>query len=746
MNQREMIPIEIPFGGKEKEDKSILKKRKKKSPKRQKSVLIDFLHPGSVFVVVALQRRHVVDVEVIDLRHIGGVGVLVETQAQLHHTVDATGVDLRVFEAEPGGEEGGFVEQHDQILDRFVVLVRICLLTESLHDRVLGVDLKLFLGRHISERGSVSECLGLHDPLHIGSPSVLGGNDAAGRRNETARNDNLLHSLVGDVLDDLAESLEKRLQLFASLLLVLVLRQLQALFRHGHQRLAVVLFELLNDVFIDGLGHVKDFESSLLDSLNESRVGHRLATLAGDVINLLLVFLHAADIVLQGSLLFARRGRVVSEQLGQLLPVGRVFVNSEFDVFGELLEEFGAEVLILDDVVEHLQTLLDEVLTDHLQDLVLLEHLSGDVEGEILRVDDAADEAEVFGDQFVTIVHDEDATDVQLDIVLRLFVLKKIEGSALGNVEKSLELELALDGEVLAGKMIFPVVGETLVEVAVFLLGDIVGVPRPDRFSLVQFLVLVELFLDLFGLLGLGFVLLRGFVLLLPALVVGYLLLLLLRRHQVDRVSDELGMLLDDFFDLFFVQIFCLVVLHVQNDSGAAGEVGDGIGIEGLDGEGATGGGFPLVVVVVVVFGLDGDAVRDQVGGVEADAELTDHRNVRAGRQGFHEGLSAGFCDGSEIVDEIGFGHADAGVPKRQSLVLRIRNNPDLELFAGVEFAGFCEGFISDFVQGVRGIGDQLSEENLFVGVESVDDEGHKLSDLSLEGKGFHFFCHLDWL
>ena len=60
-----------------------------------KTVLIDFLHPGGVFVVVALQRRHVVDVEVIDLRHIPSIGVLVETQAQLHHAVDATGVDLQ---------------------------------------------------------------------------------------------------------------------------------------------------------------------------------------------------------------------------------------------------------------------------------------------------------------------------------------------------------------------------------------------------------------------------------------------------------------------------------------------------------------------------------------------------------------------------------------------------------------------------------------------------------------------------
>merc|ERR1719318_1134058 len=81
----------------------------------------------------------------------------------------------------------------------------------------------------------------------------------------------------------------------------------------------------------------------------------------------------------------------------------------------------------------------------------------------------------------------------------------------------------------------------------------------------------------------------------------------------------------------------------------------------------------------------------------------------------------------------------------RDSYLILSRASEELEIFAGIEFAGFCEGFISDFVEGVRGIGDQLSEENLFVGVESVDDEGHELSDLSLEGKGFHFFCHLAW-
>lgn len=49
----------------------------------------------------------------------------------------------------------------------------------------------------------------------------------------------------------------------------------------------------------------------------------------------------------------------------------------------------------------------------------------------------------------------------------------------------------------------------------------------------------------------------------------------------------------------------------------------------------------------------------------------------------------------------------------------------------------------------VRGIGDQLPKEDLLVGIEGVDDQGHQLSDLCLEGKGLnicllvHFFRHL---
>ena len=52
-----------------------------------------------------------------------------------------------------------------------------------------------------------------------------------------------------------------------------------------------------------------------------------------------------------------------------------------------------------------------------------------------------------------------------------------------------------------------------------------------------------------------------------------------------------------------------------------------------------------------------------------------------------------------------------------------------------MEFLEFAY-LISDLIEGVRGVGDELSEEDLLVGVEGVDDQTHQLGDLRLEGEG----------
>merc|ERR1712002_890943 len=169
------------------------------------------------------------------------------------------------------------------------------------------IKTNLFLSSHVAEGGGISQGLSLHDSLHIRRPAVLGGDDATWGRDETTGNDHLLNSFVENVEDDFAETLEESLQLLSALLLVLILGQLETLFGHRHQRLPVVFLQLLDDVLVDGFRHVQHFESSLFDSLDEGRVGDGFAAFPGDVVNLLLVLLHSADVILERRLLLARR-------------------------------------------------------------------------------------------------------------------------------------------------------------------------------------------------------------------------------------------------------------------------------------------------------------------------------------------------------------------------------------------------------------------------------------------------------
>ena len=76
----------------------------------------------------------------------------------------------------------------------------------------------------------------------------------------------------------------------------------------------------------------------------------------------------------------------------------------------------------------------------------------------------------------------------------------------LGNEDDRLELELTLNREVLDGKVFFPVVSQALVESAILVGSDILGVPRPEGLGLVEFLVLGGDLLNLLRLLGFVFV------------------------------------------------------------------------------------------------------------------------------------------------------------------------------------------------------------------------------------------------
>mmetsp|Transcript_23684 Transcript_23684/g.67877 ORF Transcript_23684/g.67877 Transcript_23684/m.67877 type:complete len:618 (-) Transcript_23684:487-2340(-) len=564
---------------------------------------VHLLHLGAL-VAVLLEGRQLLDV----VRLV----VVLDREAELDHAVDAAGKGGGLVEREARGEEGRLEEQVDQVLDRLVALVGGRLRLELLHDRVLRVDLHRLLGGHVRGHRRVAQRLRAHDALHVRGPAVLARHQHAGRLGDALRHDNLLNLVAEDLLHQLAERLEVGGELLPRLLLLLGLLELEALLGHRDELLAVVLLELLHAVLVDRVRHVEHLVVALLAALDEGRRLDRLLGLARDVVDVLLRLGHARDVVLERGHLVARLGRVVHEQLGELGAVARVLVDAELDVLGELLVKLLEVLGVLLDLAEELDRLLDDVLLDDLEDLVLLQRLARDVEGQVLRVDDALDKGEPLGDQVLAVVHDEDAADVELDVARVLLLgLEEVEGRALGHEEDRGELELALDGEVLDGEVLLPVVGERLVEGAVLLLGHLLGLARPDGLLLVHQVPLVRHLLDLLLLLllllrllvdlldlGLVAVLLLLLVLLL-VLVVVHLLVHRLLGPERDRVVDELGVLLDQVLEAALLEVLELVLLEVAHDLGAAPER---LAVRVLaHREGAARRRLPDVLLVVVV-------------------------------------------------------------------------------------------------------------------------------------------------
>lgn len=137
-------------------------------------------------------------------------------------------------------------------------------------------------------------------------------------------------------------------------------------------------------------------------------------------------------LTLEGNLFISRLGREETQKLGKLAAVLGILVDTELQVLAERLVEFVKVVLVLCNLAKEIHRLLHDVLTDDLEDLVLLEGLTRDVEGEILGIDDTLDKVEVLGDEVLAVVHDEHTADVELDIVALLLRFEEIEGSTIG--------------------------------------------------------------------------------------------------------------------------------------------------------------------------------------------------------------------------------------------------------------------------------------------------------------------------
>merc|ERR1712032_1717729 len=530
----------------------------------------------------------------------------------------------------------------------------------------------------------------------------------------------------------------------SSFFLLILVFNVKALLRGGLQFLAIKLLELLDCILINWVNHVRDLQTLLAEGLQERRGRNCRDALTSDVVDVVLSLLHAIDVFLEGDQLIAGLGGVETEQLSNLGPVGGILVHTKLEALAELLIEFFVVILLLCDLGEHLQALLHQVFLDDAEDLVLLESLTRDVEGQVLGVDNSLDHVEPLGHQLVAVVHDEHSAHVQLDVVALLLGFEEVERSTAGNEQQSTELELSLNAEVLDSEVILPVVRQGLVEGCVLLVGHVLGLAHPQGLVLVQLLPLMGHLLDLLGLLLLGFLLLLlidfldlgliavlALFLLLLFLVLGVsdLLLLGFLHVQLDGEPDELGVFLHQVLQAALLKELRLILLQVADHLGSTLHLTVHELAVLLDGEGSASGGLPDVLLVIVVLADHADLVGDEVCGVETDTELSDHGNITACGHGLHERLGAGLGDGAEVIHQLVLGHANSRILDGQGGVGLVGDDLDVEVWLRLDLLGIGDRLVADLVQSIGGVGNQFSQEDFLVGVERVDDQAHQLLD-----------------
>lgn len=85
--------------------------------------------------------------------------------------------------------------------------------------------------------------------------------------------------------------------------------------------------------------------------------------------------------------------------------------------------------------------------------------------------------------------------------------------------------------------------------------------------------------------------------------------------------------------------------------------------------------------------------------------------------------------------------HTDTGIPEGKSFVDLVWDDVNPQVFARVELAWVRECFIADLVKRVGPVGDQFSQEDLFIRVDGIDNEGKELGDFGLELESFGGHC-----
>ena len=170
----------------------------------------------------------------------------------------------------------------------------------------------------------------------------------------------------------------------------------------------------------------------------------------------------------------------------------------------------------------------------------------------------------------------------------------------------------------------------------------------------------------------------------------------------------------------------------------------DDVGADGIllrlgDGVAVRAGADPLVGRVAAVgAGDDRDLIGNHERGIEAD-DVDSGILLLVLAEAVLELQRAAARDDAEVAVELLLRHADAVIRHRDRARILIRGDADLEVAARHAHVFIRERLVAELVDRVRGVRDDLAQENFFVRVDRVDHHVEQLFRLGFE----LFLCHI---
>ena len=106
-----------------------------------------------------------------------------------------------------------------------------------------------------------------------------------------------------------------------------------------------------------------------------------------------------------------------------------------------------------------------------------------------------------------------------------------------------------------------------------------------------------------------------------------------------------------------------------------------------------------------------------------------------------HEGAGSGAGDGAQRLDRLVAAHADAVVLDRQLPLVGIEGDDDARRRVVGEQRRLGDRLVAQLLAGIRGVGDQLAQKNVPVGIDRVNHQMQEPRNVSLETAFFRRRC-----